>query len=43
MITPGQLKAARKLVGWSQLTLAAEAGLDPVTIALFETGKEGIV
>jgi transcriptional regulator with XRE-family HTH domain len=40
MMSGDQMKAARKFLGWSQLTLAAEAGLDPATIALFETGKK---
>jgi transcriptional regulator with XRE-family HTH domain len=39
MITGDQVKAARNLLGWSQLRLAHETGLDPSTIAKFETGK----
>jgi transcriptional regulator with XRE-family HTH domain len=39
MITGEQIKAARKLLGWSQMTLALEAGLEQSTVANFETGK----
>ena len=39
MITGEQVKAARALLGWSQFKLAHETGLDPTTIAKFETGK----
>jgi transcriptional regulator with XRE-family HTH domain len=40
MITGEQVKAARKLLGWSQLALALEAGVTQGTIANFETGKK---
>jgi transcriptional regulator with XRE-family HTH domain len=39
MITGEQVKAARKLLGWSQEAFAFEAGLNQSTIANFETGK----
>jgi transcriptional regulator with XRE-family HTH domain len=40
MISIGEVKAARKLLGWSQLTLALETGLAPTTIGSIETGKK---
>jgi transcriptional regulator with XRE-family HTH domain len=39
MITGDQVRAARKLLGWSQLTLALEAGSTAATVAGFETGE----
>jgi transcriptional regulator with XRE-family HTH domain len=39
MITGEQVKAARKLLGWSQLTLALEARVDQSTVTKFEAGK----
>jgi len=39
MITADRVRAARKLLRWSQMTLALEAGLDQSTIVNFETGK----
>ena len=39
MITADQLKAARKLLGWAQMTLALEANVALQTIAKFETGQ----
>jgi ribosome-binding protein aMBF1 (putative translation factor) len=39
MITGEQVKAARKLLGWSQMTLALEARVDPTTVAKFERGE----
>jgi transcriptional regulator with XRE-family HTH domain len=38
MITADQMKAARALLGWSEVKLAQEAGLDPSTIINFELG-----
>lgn len=38
MITPAQCRAARGLVNWSQLELAAEAEVSVVTIRNFEKG-----
>jgi transcriptional regulator with XRE-family HTH domain len=38
MITAAQMKAARALLGWSDVKLAHEAGLDPSTIINFELG-----
>jgi transcriptional regulator with XRE-family HTH domain len=40
MITPEQIKAARKLLGWSQMTLALESNLAQTTIGSIETGKK---
>ena len=39
MITGEQVKAARKLLGWSQADLADQLGQSDTTIALFERGK----
>jgi transcriptional regulator with XRE-family HTH domain len=39
MITGEQAKAARKLLGWSQMALALEANVSQGTVANFETGK----
>jgi transcriptional regulator with XRE-family HTH domain len=39
MITGELAKAARKLFGWSQMTLALEAGVDQSTVAKFERGE----
>ena len=41
MITGERVKAARKLLSWSQQTLAFEAGVTQSTAAKFETGLEG--
>jgi DNA-binding XRE family transcriptional regulator len=38
MITSEQMKAARALLGWSDVKLAREAGLAPSTIINFELG-----
>jgi hypothetical protein len=38
MITAAQMKAARALLGWSEIKLAHEASLDPSTIIHFELG-----
>jgi transcriptional regulator with XRE-family HTH domain len=38
-ITPVQLKAARRLLGWSQDDVAGASGLDTSTIVNFERGK----
>ena len=38
-VSPGQMRAARGLIGWSQTKLAAEAGLSLPTIARFEADK----
>jgi len=40
MITREQIKAARKLLGWSQMTLALESGLATTTIGSIETGRK---
>lgn len=37
--TPGQCRAARALIGWSQDQLAVAAKVAKATIANFETGK----
>jgi transcriptional regulator with XRE-family HTH domain len=39
MVTIEQVKAARKLLGWSQGVLAVNAGVSQTTVAHFETGK----
>jgi transcriptional regulator with XRE-family HTH domain len=39
-ITGAQVKAARKLLGWSQERLAAETVVSRATIAKFEQGKQ---
>jgi transcriptional regulator with XRE-family HTH domain len=39
MITGEQVKAARKLLSWSQLTLALEASVAPSTVQKFERGE----
>ena len=39
MITGEQVRAARKLLGWAQMTLALEANVALQTIAKFETGQ----
>jgi transcriptional regulator with XRE-family HTH domain len=39
-ITGAQVKAARRLLGWSQSKLAAETGVSAPTIAKFEEGKQ---
>jgi transcriptional regulator with XRE-family HTH domain len=39
MINGEQIKAARKLLGWSQMTLALEANIEQSIVANFETGK----
>jgi DNA-binding XRE family transcriptional regulator len=40
MITAEQIKAGRKLLGWSQMKLALEAGLAQTTIVSLESGKK---
>ena len=37
-ITPGQCRAARAFLGWSQIELADKAGIGLVTVNQFETG-----
>jgi ribosome-binding protein aMBF1 (putative translation factor) len=39
MITGEQVKAARKLLGWSQARLSSKSGFGDSTIAKFERGK----
>jgi transcriptional regulator with XRE-family HTH domain len=39
MITPGQVKAARQLLGWSRSELGGQMGVSESTIAKFENGK----
>jgi transcriptional regulator with XRE-family HTH domain len=39
MITGDQVKAARKLIGWSQETLGLEAGINQATVMKFERGE----
>lgn len=38
-ITPGQCRAARAVLEWSQEQLATEAGVNRMTVADFEQGK----
>jgi transcriptional regulator with XRE-family HTH domain len=40
MVTSEQVKAARKLLGWSQLALALEANVTQATVTNFETGRK---
>ena len=39
MITGKQVRAARELLGWSQMTLALEANIEQSTVAKFERGE----
>jgi transcriptional regulator with XRE-family HTH domain len=39
-ITAAQLKSARQVLGWSQDDVAAASGLETITIAQFEHGKQ---
>jgi transcriptional regulator with XRE-family HTH domain len=39
MISGEQVKAARKLLGWSQMTLSLEASVGTSTVTNFEAGK----
>jgi transcriptional regulator with XRE-family HTH domain len=39
-ITPEQIKAARKLLGWSQATLAGRVHMSAARIWAIETGKQ---
>jgi transcriptional regulator with XRE-family HTH domain len=38
-VTPGQCRAARALLGWTQIDLAKAAGLGQSTVAHFERSK----
>ncbi|MGO4840799.1 helix-turn-helix domain-containing protein [Rhizobiaceae sp. 2RAB30] len=38
-LTPGQCRAARGLIGWSQAQLSDASKVSPATLANFETGK----
>jgi transcriptional regulator with XRE-family HTH domain len=38
-LSGAQVKAARELLGWSQVTLAGEVGISAATVGRFETGK----
>ncbi|HLH48068.1 MAG TPA: helix-turn-helix domain-containing protein [Roseiarcus sp.] len=40
IITGEQIKAARKLLGWSQMTLALEANMATQTVANIEKGEK---
>ena len=39
MISPAQIRAARALLGWKQVDLAAASGLSEVSIKNIERGK----
>ena len=39
VITPGQIRAARALVGWQQKDLAVRAGISEMTIKNIEQGR----
>jgi transcriptional regulator with XRE-family HTH domain len=39
MITGEQVRAARKLLGWSQVRLAGKSGLGDTTVKKFERGE----
>jgi transcriptional regulator with XRE-family HTH domain len=39
IITGEQVKAARKLLGWSHVRLAGKSGLSDTTVAKFERGE----
>jgi transcriptional regulator with XRE-family HTH domain len=39
MITGEQVKAARTLLGWSQVRLSSKSGFGDSTIAIFERGE----
>jgi len=38
MLTPGQIRAARALLGWKQIDLAARAGVSEISIKNIERG-----
>jgi predicted transcriptional regulator len=38
MITPGQIRAARALLGWKQTDLAREAGVSEISVKNIERG-----
>jgi transcriptional regulator with XRE-family HTH domain len=38
-VTPGQVRAARQLRGWSQSDLAGHLGVSTSTVWAFESGK----
>jgi len=38
-LTPGQIKAARKLLGWSRTKLAARADASELAIRRYENGR----
>jgi len=40
MITSEQVRAARRLLGWSQVRLAGRAALSESAVAKFETGAQ---
>jgi transcriptional regulator with XRE-family HTH domain len=39
LITPGQIRAGRALVGWTQIDLAKASGVSEITIKKIERGK----
>jgi transcriptional regulator with XRE-family HTH domain len=40
MITSEQVRAARRLLGWSRVRLAGRSALSETTVAKFETGAQ---
>jgi transcriptional regulator with XRE-family HTH domain len=42
-MTPGQSRAARSLLGWSQRDLAAKAGVSVTTVRNFEREATGLM
>ena len=41
MISNRQIRAARALLGWSQLVLAERAGVSPITVKRLEASDDG--
>lgn len=43
LVSPAQCRAARALLGWSQATLADQAGVARRTVAHFEVGRRALL
>lgn len=39
-MTPDEIKQLRQRLGWTQLQLAVEIGVDPMTVSRWERGKQ---